>query len=432
MRSKSLLVALAVAAVVGMAAPAMAHVNRGPDINRELMMASARGDLWRVRYLVEQGADVNFRDEEGYTPLTWAAQHGHVPIAEYLIGRFAQVNPTDKSGYTPLMWAAQQGHVPVIESLLRRGANPWVLEKRGANALTIARWSGNERPYAVIREAMGRADGRQIGAMMGTMVPAAYAPAMPATAWPASGVPANVDPSTGWVNPASTSVPLGAAMQPAVMPAQSLESAVAPNTAQVMPAQMVEASNPGVVPVQMAMPMAAPGQVPMMTQQVVPQMAAPMPGYTLPAYAAPQVYGAPVYAPPRAVSMYEPVVVNPPIYDKYQAWPLNKDHAAMLARKSWAVSRMADESYRFRADYGSYVQATAAHLGWETMGTLNDPDMEVGKYLNAMYANLMKGRDLARARRDLGRAKNIQDARGETLFSRYIIEADKILRDAGW
>ena len=36
------------------------------------------------------------------------------------------------------------------------------------------------------------------------------------------------------------------------------------------------------------------------------------------------------------------------------------------------------------------------------------------------------------ARRDLGRAKNIQDARGETLFSRYIIEADKILRDAGW
>ncbi|MEB3222647.1 MAG: hypothetical protein VKS61_11265, partial [Candidatus Sericytochromatia bacterium] len=63
---------------------------------------------------------------------------------------------------------------------------------------------------------------------------------------------------------------------------------------------------------------------------------------------------------------------------------------------------------------------------------LNDPDMEIGKYLNAMYANVMKARDLARARRDLGRAKNVQDARGESLFSRYVIEADKILRDAGW
>src|SRR5687767_11934881 len=101
MRSKSLMVAIALLAVVGTTGPAMAHTNSTADINRELMMATARGDLWRVKTLVENGANVNWRDEEGYTPMTWAAQHGHVPVVEYLSSRFGSVNPTDRQGYTP-------------------------------------------------------------------------------------------------------------------------------------------------------------------------------------------------------------------------------------------------------------------------------------------------------------------------------------------
>ena len=310
--------------------PAVAHVNAAADMNRELMVASAYGHLWRVKALVEGGANVNWRDEEGYTPLTGAAQHGHVQVVEYLLSRFAAVNPSDRTGYTPLMWAAQEGHVGVVEMLLRRGANPYVQDARGANALTLARWSGNERVYAVLREATNQAN------------PLAGAPQQP----------------------------------------------------------MFGAQPPG-----------------------APQMTAPV-------YMPPPAAAAPITRPPAI--RYDPPVVQAPVYENYQAFPLNKDHGAMVAKKSWAVSRLADESYRFRADYSSYVQATATHLGWDAMGTLNDPDMEIGKYMNAMYANVMKARDLSRARRDLGRAKNVQDARGESLFSRYIIEADKILRDAGW
>jgi hypothetical protein len=313
------------------AAPAQAHVNQAADVNRELVVAAAYGHLWRVRSLVEGGANVNWRDEEGYTPLTWAAQHGHTAVVDYLLGRFAGVNPSDKSGYTPLMWAAQEGHAGVVELLLRRGANPYVQDARGANALTLARWSGNERVYAILREAMSQA------------------------------------------NPLA-SPPVAATAQPMAL--------------------------------------------------------VPPPGYEVQAPPVGVQQPLPLAQPPRI--QYEPPVVAPPVYDNFHSFPLNKDHGAMVAKKSWAVSRLADESYRFRADYASYVQATATHLGWDAMGTLNDPDMEIGKYLNAMYANVMKGRDLARARRDLGRAKNVQDARGESLFSRYVIEADKILRDAGW
>ncbi|MEB3221739.1 MAG: ankyrin repeat domain-containing protein, partial [Candidatus Sericytochromatia bacterium] len=301
-------------ATVAVSAPAQAHVNQAADVNRELMVAAAYGHLWRVRSLVEGGANVNWRDEEGYTPLTWASQHGHTTVVDFLLSRFAGVNPSDKTGYTPLMWAAQEGHAGVVELLLRRGANPYVQDGRGANALTLARWSGNERVYAILREAMSQA------------------------------------------NPVAP--PVAATTQPmAMVPPPGFEAA------------------------------------------------APLPYAQPPAYAQPM----PLAQAPRI--QYEPTAVTPPVYDNLHAYPLNKDHGAMVAKKSWAVSRLADESYRFRADYASYVQATATHLGWDAMGTLNDPDMEIGKYLNAMYANVMKARDLARARRDLGRAKNVQDAR---------------------
>jgi hypothetical protein len=311
------------ACFLGASLPAWAHVNPVADVNRELITASAHGQLWRVRALVEGGGNVNWRDEEGYTPMTWAAQRGHIQVVEYLLSRYAAVNPADRSGYTPLMWAAQEGHVGVVELLLRRGANPYVTDKRGANALNLARAAGHERVYAILREA----------------TQAGYA----ATGSPHAAFPMAFSPWGG----------------------------------------------------------AVPGY---------PQLAFPS-----------------AFPPPAT-----PPFVAPPIYETYQTKPLNKDHSATVAKRSWAISRMADESYRFRADFSSYVQATATHLGWDALGTLNDPDIEVGKYLNAMYANLMKGRDLARARRDLGRAKNIQDARGESLFSRYVIEADRILRDAGW
>ena len=29
----------------------------------------------------------------------------------------------DQNGYTPLMWAAMKGHLPVVEYLLEKGAN---------------------------------------------------------------------------------------------------------------------------------------------------------------------------------------------------------------------------------------------------------------------------------------------------------------------
>ena len=44
---------------------------------KELYEAIITGDLERVKELIENGADVNYKDEHGKTPLIYAAQYGY-------------------------------------------------------------------------------------------------------------------------------------------------------------------------------------------------------------------------------------------------------------------------------------------------------------------------------------------------------------------
>ena len=50
-----------------------------------LPTAAARGNLERVRSLVEQGADKEKGDSDGDTPLRLASLHGHLEVAQYLV-----------------------------------------------------------------------------------------------------------------------------------------------------------------------------------------------------------------------------------------------------------------------------------------------------------------------------------------------------------
>ncbi|KAH9902976.1 ankyrin repeat-containing domain protein [Cubamyces lactineus] len=56
-----------------------------------------------VRSLVSQDPKlVNAIDEDGRTPLHWAASSGSVDIARYLIDQGADVNRGDSGGWSPL------------------------------------------------------------------------------------------------------------------------------------------------------------------------------------------------------------------------------------------------------------------------------------------------------------------------------------------
>lgn len=65
----------------------------------------------------------NNKDIYGRTPLSWAAENGHVPVVEQLIATGqVEIDPEDKCGKTPLTLAAKEGHTAVVQLLLDKGA----------------------------------------------------------------------------------------------------------------------------------------------------------------------------------------------------------------------------------------------------------------------------------------------------------------------
>jgi len=67
--------------------------------------------------LLEQGANVNLRDNRGTTPVYWAASRGHKEIASLLIENGAVVNYSDDRRWTAMDHAKSNGDKEMIAIL---------------------------------------------------------------------------------------------------------------------------------------------------------------------------------------------------------------------------------------------------------------------------------------------------------------------------
>jgi ankyrin repeat protein len=125
--------------------------------NRALVAACAFGDVQAVEAVLAQGADVNFRDENGITPLMHAAR-GDRPnmkepaatdrpeVVRLLLKSGADVNAATDSGFVALFWAARYGHTNVVKVLLDHGANARARDKDGLTALAWATTNQSASP----------------------------------------------------------------------------------------------------------------------------------------------------------------------------------------------------------------------------------------------------------------------------------------------
>ena len=98
--------------------------------------AARRGNLNRVKTLLNQGVPVNSRNEGGYTPLHYAAYSGHLSVVQELLKRGAHVNPRNGAGWTPLLAAFK--HPRIVHALIKAGTNPKYGNIYGLRAHNIA------------------------------------------------------------------------------------------------------------------------------------------------------------------------------------------------------------------------------------------------------------------------------------------------------
>jgi ankyrin repeat protein/DNA-directed RNA polymerase subunit RPC12/RpoP len=83
-----------------------------------LDVAASNGDKEMAALLIAKGADVN-----GGVALHVAARHGYKHVAEFLIAKGADINAKSKDGDTPIYLAAWKGHQDVVELLIAHGAD---------------------------------------------------------------------------------------------------------------------------------------------------------------------------------------------------------------------------------------------------------------------------------------------------------------------
>ena len=109
-----------------------------------LMLAALQGSTELSKQLIAKGADVN---KPGWTPLHYAATHGHLAVMTLLLDQDAYIDAESPNSTTPLMMAAQYGTAAAVKLLLEAGADPLLKNKQGLTALNFAQRGG--RPDAI-------------------------------------------------------------------------------------------------------------------------------------------------------------------------------------------------------------------------------------------------------------------------------------------
>lgn len=95
-----------------------------------------------VRWLVENGANVNIQDKIGFSALHFTGQYKLVEISRYLLENGAEPNLVDVHGNPPLWTAVFNSKMPdedqgVVVNLMKFGANPDLKNKHGRSAADL-------------------------------------------------------------------------------------------------------------------------------------------------------------------------------------------------------------------------------------------------------------------------------------------------------
>ena len=112
--------------------------NRGETA---LMHATLRGHLQCMQLLIDRGADVNAiaKGADGRSAVAYACMRSEVETLKLLLDRGGDVNARGDEEMTPLMYACRFCKPACVALLLERGANPTLTDHLGDTALAYCK-----------------------------------------------------------------------------------------------------------------------------------------------------------------------------------------------------------------------------------------------------------------------------------------------------
>ncbi len=125
---------------------------RETDGMTALMWSSYNGYSGIVRILLDVGADVDIQNENGWAAIHCASRFGHTYIVELLLNHGANVDIQDIYNWTSLMWSSHSGYIDVTILLLRYGADVDIQNENGWAALHCATMKGNKEIIELLLE----------------------------------------------------------------------------------------------------------------------------------------------------------------------------------------------------------------------------------------------------------------------------------------
>ncbi len=117
-----------------------------------LHYASVNGHEAVVSLLLGDGAKINIQNKYGQTPLHFASDNGHEAVVSLLLKNGVNVNVQNEYGTTPLHYASRWGHEAIVSFLLKTGADPNIQNARGNTPLHAASFNGHDAIVSLLLE----------------------------------------------------------------------------------------------------------------------------------------------------------------------------------------------------------------------------------------------------------------------------------------
>ncbi len=105
-----------------------------------------------ARTLIDQGADLNVKNNLELSPLHLAVLLNNAEVVNELLKKGAEINLKGNTGYTPLHIASEMNYLEIAKDLIKEGAKTTIKTSQGLSPITIARIQNNNVMVKLMRK----------------------------------------------------------------------------------------------------------------------------------------------------------------------------------------------------------------------------------------------------------------------------------------